>query len=253
MYVSVDIDFNTISKFVVLRLVDVKMTIPKLIVIAALICTSSSFTVDLTEEKQCDCSDDQSAITPNGLPKADCDNVCLTPECIHEASRVIQRMDVSVDPCDDFYDFACGRFVQETIIPDEKSEVDIFSIIQDKVNIQLRSLINEDINLNDPAPFNMAKKLYRTCMNESLIEEVGMEPLLSTLDKLGGWPVVHGDRWNENSEWNWTWTIKELRKYGYSADSIFGFTVGGDWKNASVPRIFVKAISLMYPSSATLN
>lgn len=181
--------------------------------------------------------------TVNKTKKSDNDDVCLTPGCIHAASRALELMDETVEPCDDFYSFACGNFVKETMIPDEKVSVNTFSIIGDKLQEQLRSLISEKINPNDSEPFNMAKRLFKACMNKTLIEERGLQPLNDITDKLGGWPVVKGDQWDPTNEWTWTWAVKEFRKVGYSMDYIFDFSIGIDLKK-STSRII--DVSLVY-------
>ncbi|XP_038121738.1 neprilysin-2 isoform X1 [Culex quinquefasciatus] len=161
------------------------------------------------------------------------DNLCLTPGCIHSASKALDQMDTSVEPCDDFYNYACGKFVQETNIPDEKVSVNTFSVIGDRLQEQLRSLVSEEIGENEGTPFKLAKNLFKLCMNKTRIEEKGIQPLLDILDRLGGWPVLKGDSWNQDSSWTWVKSVKDFREQGYSTDYFFDFSVGTDLKNST--------------------
>ena len=74
---------------------------------------------------------------------------------------------MEVEPCDDFYNYACGKFVKETVIPDEKVSVNTFSVIGDRLQQQLRSLVSEEISDSEATPFKLAKNLYKLCMNKS--------------------------------------------------------------------------------------
>ena len=33
------------------------------------------------------------------------DDICLTPGCVHAASKILEKIDEQVEPCDDFYKF----------------------------------------------------------------------------------------------------------------------------------------------------
>ena len=44
-------------------------------------------------------------------------NVCLTQSCVEVAAFILGNLDRSVDPCEDFYNFTCGAWVQKTVIP----------------------------------------------------------------------------------------------------------------------------------------
>jgi len=41
-----------------------------------------------------------------------------------------------------------------------------------------------------------ARLLYDTCINETKIETDGIEPVLSLINELGGWPILQGSSWN---------------------------------------------------------
>ena len=47
----------------------------------------------------------------------------------------------------------------------------------------------------------MAKRLYKSCMNETLKEALGLKPVQKVLDQIGGWPIVIEDKWDE--DWKW--------------------------------------------------
>lgn len=76
-------------------------------------------------------------------------------------------MDRNVEPCDDFYKFTCGGFLDSTVIPDDKTSVNTFSIIADALLEQLRTSIEEESLPNEPRPFRLAKDFYKACMNKS--------------------------------------------------------------------------------------
>lgn len=79
----------------------------------------------------------------------------------------------------------------------------------------------------------------------ALIEDRGLEPLLSIQESFGGWPVVKGDKWNDRT-WSWQDSVKKFCKKGYSPDFIFDFSVGTDWRNSTRRIIDVTNISFYH-------
>ena len=80
--------------------------------------------------------------------------------------------------------------------------------------------------------FDMAKDVYKACMDEELIEEIGLDPLKETLKKMGGWPVLEGSDWREET-FSWIETVYMFRKNGYSTDYLIDFSIVTDSKNSS--------------------
>lgn len=74
--------------------------------------------------------------------------------------------------------------------------------------------------------------MYKACMDEELIEKRGIKPLLDVHKKLGGWPVIVGDSWDEEN-WNWVKAVQDFRRIGYSIDYILDLSVEVDSKNSS--------------------
>ena len=48
----------------------------------------------------------------------------------------------------------------------------------------------------EPVIDQLCRDVYKACMGEEKIEEVGLEPLREMLHALGGWPVLEGDAWD---------------------------------------------------------
>lgn len=163
--------------------------------------------------------------------------VCDTPGCTLAASKMLGYLDENLDPCENFYNFACGSYLQITQVPEDKVTVDAFSNVRDLVQEQLRIILNEPPSSEDSKPFLLAKQFHASCLNQANIEEQGIKPLADILEAFGGWPVLKADLWSEGA-FDWVDTIKKFRRMGFDTYVIFAFSIETNLKNSS-ERILV--------------
>ena len=131
------------------------------------------------------------------------------------------------------YNFIDQKIFQ-TVIPEDRSRTSMFSEVGDKLNEQMKGMLEQRITVSDPRPYQLAKSLYQSCMDTSTIEARGVQPLLSVLRAMGGWPLLDGDSWDKNNpQFKWYELVWRFRELGYSVDYLLDFSVTADLKNSS--------------------
>ncbi|CAB3373465.1 Hypothetical predicted protein [Cloeon dipterum] len=85
---------------------------------------------------------------------------------VRPPARLYSSIDTSVDPCDDFYQFACGGWIEKHPVPDGASHVDQFQLLKDQSINQIREILEADNSHLTMVPLMQARSLYRRCMDE---------------------------------------------------------------------------------------
>ncbi|CAN5818131.1 M13 family metallopeptidase [soil metagenome] len=89
-------------------------------------------------------------------------------------------LDTSVQPCDDFYQYACGGWIKQTEIPgDEATWYRSFSVIRDRNEDILKGILETKAK-GDAGDDKYGKALgdfYASCMDEEGVEKNGTKPL----------------------------------------------------------------------------
>uniref|UniRef100_A0A3B4DY21 Neprilysin n=1 Tax=Pygocentrus nattereri TaxID=42514 RepID=A0A3B4DY21_PYGNA len=163
------------------------------------------------------------------------------------ASRLIENMDTSVDPCENFYQYACGGWLKKNIIPETSSRYSTFDILRDELEVVLKGTDSLMMNRSYSA-LAKAKTLYRSCTNESLIEQRGGTPLLTMLPNVFEWPIATDD-WDTayGTSWRAEDSIARLNeKYGKQV--LISFFIGTDDRDSNAHIIHFDQPSLGLPS-----
>ena len=66
---------------------------------------------------------------------------CTSQDCVKESAYILNKMQTTVDPCTDFYEFACGKWEKSTHIPPSKSRYGAFTQISDQIKDILKEVI----------------------------------------------------------------------------------------------------------------
>lgn len=101
------------------------------------------------------------------------------------------NLDLSADPCQNFYQYACGNWPEEHPKPDTASMNDWFSERQVRVSQNLRAFLkrNNTEDENEPLPVKQTRALYNACMDTDAMDSVGYEPVETFMQKIG-FPAV---------------------------------------------------------------
>ena len=78
------------------------------------------------------------------------ERVCLTESCVKTAARLLRQMDRTVDPCQDFYQFACGGFIADTVLPEHKTRLGSYDLLRDELNKKLKALFESEPADSEP-------------------------------------------------------------------------------------------------------
>ncbi|XP_018302668.1 neprilysin-11-like [Mycetomoellerius zeteki] len=104
---------------------------------------------------------------------------------VHLAASLKESMNESVDPCDDFYQYACGRWSQEHPISDYSSMNDWFIERNNRMNRKIRDLLKVNMSASEmPWAVMQAKTLFMSCMHEYTMNEFDLTPLFDLLELL---------------------------------------------------------------------
>lgn len=159
-------------------------------------------------------------------------SVCTSESCSKESAIILTYLDENADPCGDFYEFACGKYLRETVHSADQSSGTLFSELQNKISEQLVEILTEELQFNEPHAIQLPKRLMKMCMNDTMRDEQGIAPMVEILERYGGWPVVNGDKWDAGS-WNWLDIQKRMFDDGFTDNLVLEISFGPYHKNSS--------------------
>ncbi|KAL8606587.1 hypothetical protein ACOMHN_009472 [Nucella lapillus] len=123
---------------------------------------------------------------------------CSTPECQKAANQLKAAMDASVDPCEDFFEYACGAWRRDHPVPNSQETNSQFYVLSNEIDVDIVELLTGRAIDSQPEVFRKVKVFFDSCNNAAAIDRVHDRPLITLLNDLGGWPMFDSGWTAEN-------------------------------------------------------
>ena len=146
--------------------------------------------------------------------------ICQSEDC-RAISKLIQKVrDEKVDPCENFYEYACGNWIKDNRVPHGHLQFSrITQLSKNNERIMKETLAQDESE--DTETIMKVKNFYRSCLNVKKIDDLGSEPLLNYIDHLGSWSLSR--EWNPKN-WNFYDVLSGVQR-DYPVEVFFSVNV----------------------------
>ncbi|KAL3994610.1 Peptidase M13 family protein [Acanthocheilonema viteae] len=166
-------------------------------------------------------------IMPNSMKDL---NVGTSPGYLKAAYYLLSSMNQTVNPCDDFFEYACGRWISEHPIPSDLATYEVYASVREKVERKMKELYDSKQSTNSKA-LGAVKTIYHACMDTDRIRSMQGKEIVEAIEYLGAWPIVYGQKWSEE-KFNFTQIMIRIAQTRFT--SIFmNIYVSSDQKDVS--------------------
>ncbi|GFR94840.1 endothelin-converting enzyme 1 [Elysia marginata] len=163
-----------------------------------------------------------------------CNDSSTTSEC--QAHFMMQYMNLSIDPCVEFDEYACGRFYKEKKITNTSFSYSTWEQVAVDVETLLIEMLQEEPEPGSLPYRSIPRTFFQSCIDPEQRKITATRRFLES-ELAKDWPTLNPN-WTETENFE---VAKISQQYAVlGLDLFFEIYIGSGWENGSVTELYVQ-------------